>query len=61
MGRDALTPVSVLDEGSFNIKILRMKLGIDNPGYMMILLLLIDVVVIICCAYLLINRTKVKS
>jgi uncharacterized membrane protein HdeD (DUF308 family) len=37
------------------------KIGIHNLGYMMILLLLIDIVVIICCAYLLINRTKVKS
>ena len=37
------------------------KIGINNLEYTMILLLLIDIVVIICCAYLLINRTKVKS
>jgi len=37
------------------------KIGISNLDYMMILLLLIDIVVIICCAYLLINRTKIKS
>jgi hypothetical protein len=37
------------------------EIGINNLSYTMILLLLMDIVVIICCAYLLINRTKVKS